>query len=75
MAGPDLVIWHGTGDEGRAFLEAIGHNCTCEWNVAKTEKLRECDLHHRAVHDQRFADGMLFMRRKVDCLKREEGIA
>ena len=64
------VIWRGTAAESQALVDAIVHNCTCEfW---RNVRLTCCPAHRMLVEDQRALDGLLFARRISDRLRREE---
>ncbi len=64
------VIWRGTAAESQALVDAIDHNCTCEfW---RNVRLTCCPAHRMLVEDQRALDGLLFARRIADRLRREE---
>jgi hypothetical protein len=64
------VIWRGTPAESKALVDAVDHNCACEFwmNV----RLSCCPAHRMLVEDQRALDGLLFARRIADQLRREE---
>jgi hypothetical protein len=64
------VIWRGTAMESQALVDAIDHNCTCEfW---RNVRLTCCTAHRMLVEDQRALDGLLFARRITDRLRCEE---
>ena len=74
------TIWHGTPDETLAFVAAVERYCRetgegdhCQYSP-EGKRSRTCAAHEMMLHDQRAADGLVFMRRKADCLKREEGL-
>jgi len=56
------AIWHGTGSEAEALMEALAHNCSCEHD-AQGQRIRVCAGHAALVHDQRFMDGLVYARR------------
>lgn len=58
------AIFRGDAAELRELMEAVGRNCTCE-------TLSAC-LAHRALLDQRFLDGLVWMRWMRERLLREE---
>ncbi len=64
------VIWRGTAAESQALVNAVDHNCTCQFwmNV----RITCCPAHRMMVEDQRALDGLLFARRIADRLRREE---
>ena len=64
------IIWRGTAAESQALVDAIDHNCTCEfW---RNVRLTCCPAHRMLVEDQRALDGLLFARRIADRLHCEE---
>jgi hypothetical protein len=65
------AISHGTEREGRAFVHAIEHNCTCP---AARPIGRVCAVHEMAALDQRAVDGLVFVRRFVDRYLRAEWV-
>ena len=64
------VIWRGTAAESQALVEAVDHNCACEFWM--DVRLTRCAAHRMLVEDQRALDGLLFARRIADRLRREE---
>lgn len=62
--------FRGSDDEAKELLLAIDTNCHCEYNTAGVVQ-RLCGA-HEILNEQRSLDGLLFMRRKRDCLEREE---
>ena len=71
MATP---TWHGTQQESFDLVAAIQRNCMCEFDKATGARIATCAPHQMLTQDQRALNGLLFMRRKVACLKREEGL-
>ena len=64
------IIWRGTAAESQALVDAVDHNCACEfW---RNVRLTCCPAHRMLVEDQRALDGLLFARRIADRLRREE---
>ena len=64
------VIWRGTAAESQALVDAVDHNCACEfW---RNVRLTCCPAHRMLVEDQRALDGLLFARRITDRLRCEE---
>lgn len=55
---PSAAVFRGDGNQMRALLNAIEHNCTCASAADGTVK-GDCPA-HRALLDQRFLDHMLF---------------
>lgn len=70
MAAPP--IWHGTQTEGLELQEAIQNNCACEFSSTDGQLVSQCAAHAMFMRDQRVMDGLVFMRRMADCLKRRE---
>jgi hypothetical protein len=64
------VTWRGTPAESTALVDAVDHNCTCEFWI--NVRLTCCSAHRMLVEDQRALDGLLFARRIADRLRREE---
>jgi len=67
------VIWHGTLNERLDLANAVRRNCACEFGLMGV-RLSTCASHHMLTEDQRALDGLLFGRRIVRCLSREEGL-
>ncbi len=67
----DQAQWNGTRDESAALNNAIARNCSCEYNLAGA-RTTTCPSHEMLLHDQRALNGLLFMRRQVAQLRREE---
>jgi hypothetical protein len=65
------IMWHGTRQESLDLSNAIAHNCTCEFGLLGV-RLTTCAPHRMLVEDQRALDGLLFVRRMADRLRREE---
>jgi hypothetical protein len=55
---PGLTVWHGDLTQAYALIEAIAHNCTC----SQTPPGQAGCPAHRALGEQRFIDGLLWMR-------------
>lgn len=66
------AIWHGTQNEGFALQEALRNNCACESSSTDGTRISTCAPHHMFLTDQRALNGLVFMRRMADCLKRRE---
>jgi hypothetical protein len=64
------VIWRGSAAESQALVDAVEHNCTCEFWM--DVRLTCCPAHRMLVEDQRALDGLLFARRIADRLRQEE---
>lgn len=63
--------WHGDGDESKALLEAVTHNCECQFGAFGVRN-KTCAPHQAMVDDQRFLDGLLMMRHMRDQLLAQE---
>jgi hypothetical protein len=66
-------IWHGTQQEARELLGAIVRNCTCA--DLRGAGRTTCAAHDLLRGPQRVLDGLLFARRVVQRLEREEWLA
>jgi hypothetical protein len=65
------IVWNGTSEESLALVNAIARNCACEFGLMGV-RLSTCAAHRMLTEDQRALDGLVFVRRVVDRLKREE---
>jgi len=65
------IIWHGTQQESFALIGAVARNCTCEEGPDGVRTVT-CSSHRMLTDDQRALDGLLFARRMVERLMREE---
>lgn len=65
MATLPRVYWHGTSDEAFALVDAIVHNCECSG-------YRVCEPHRALAEDQRWLNGILFVRQLRQRLLAEE---
>lgn len=65
------IAWHGTGPEIDSLLQAVAHNCGCEFGVAGI-RMSTCGAHQMLVDDQRALNGLLFGRYLAPRLFREE---
>jgi hypothetical protein len=66
------AAWHGRPDEGSALLSAVARHCTCRFNELTGDVVEVCAPHVMLDTDQRALDGLLFARRIVARLRREE---
>lgn len=66
-----VVVWHGSQAEASALIDALSHNCACEYGVMGGRKTT-CAAHEAFVTDQRFLDGVLAERQRRADLWREE---
>lgn len=73
MSTPHNVVWSGTQQESYDLVDAIQHNCTCEFGLMGV-RLSTCIAHRMLTEDQRALDGLLFMRRMVSRLRKSEGL-
>ena len=65
------VAWRGIGDETERVLEAVAHNCDCEFGLVGV-RLSTCAAHQMLVDDQRALNGLLFGTYLAARLRREE---
>jgi hypothetical protein len=65
------IAWHGTCLETESLLEAVAHNCTCEFGVAGIQ-MSTCSAHQMLADDRRALNGLLFARFLAPHLFREE---
>lgn len=65
------VVWNGTHAEGQALIEAIAHNCQCEFGIMGVRKTT-CPPHESFSHSQRWLDGLLVAFHRREDLWREE---
>jgi hypothetical protein len=63
------IVWHGTQAESTDLMQAVARNCACEFRVGVC--VRRCAV-HRGLTDQRWLNGLLFMRSRRDQLRQEE---
>ena len=68
---PSQVVWNGTQEESFALVNAIARNCTCEFGLMGV-RLSTCAPHRMLTEDQRALNGLLFARKMLDRLLREE---
>ena len=65
------VSWHGTQQESFDLVNAITRNCTCELGLMGV-RMETCGSHRMLMEDQRALNGLLFMRRMAERVRREE---
>jgi hypothetical protein len=65
------IAWHGTGLETESLLQAVAHNCGCEFGLTGIQ-MSTCGAHQMLVEDQRALNGLLFGRYLAPRLLREE---
>ncbi len=65
------VAWHGTGQETESLIQAIAHNCGCDFGLMGA-RISTCGAHRMLVDDQRALNGLLFGRYLAPRLFREE---
>jgi hypothetical protein len=68
------TVFRGTDEEQSDLLAALEHNCTCEYSDEdKTgPRVKTCVGHSALVNDQRFLDGLLWVRHNRDIYKAKE---
>src|SRR4051812_14079705 len=66
-----LATWHGTQAESFDLVKAVARNCACEFGVTGV-RVSTCPVHQMLIEDQRALNGLLFVRRMADRLRREE---
>jgi hypothetical protein len=64
-------VFHGTTDESTALVNAIARNCGCQYALTGARSTT-CAPHQMLIEDQRALDGLVFMRRRVEHLRRGE---
>ena len=68
-----IVVWHGTQSQSTELLRAVARNCACEQRVGV--RLSTC-APHKALTQQRWLDGLLFMRsRRHELVQKEMELA
>lgn len=65
------ITWYGSQQESLDLVNAVARNCTCEFGQMGV-RLSVCAPLRMLVEDQRALNGLLFARRMVDRLRREE---
>ena len=71
MTTQNQVLWHGTQQESFDLINSIARNCVCEFGPLGVRQ-STCPPHQMLMDDQRAMDGLLFVRRMADRLRREE---
>ena len=66
-----VTSWYGTREESRAFIDALTRHCACEYGLRGVRQ-RTCGPHQMLAEDQRALDGLIFVRRLAERLRREE---
>ena len=76
----DLAKWPGTVEEFNEFQSVMLRlldDCTCRAEEINKYNVKiaaiTCDAHRAGLGDQRWLDGLVFMRRRRAWLMREEG--
>ena len=64
------AVWHGTAEESRLLLEAIGTHCACTFEAER--RLSACPAHLLLVEDQAVLDRLLRAHRERARYVREE---
>ena len=67
-----VVIWHRNQQEAFDLISAVTHHCTCGYHSGTGERVFQCEPHRMVDEDQRALDRLLFARRIVLRLQREE---
>jgi hypothetical protein len=70
MTAPQ-IFWHGTLQESFDLTVAVKRHCTCQFGLMGV-RLTTCPPHLMLRDDQRALDGLLFVRRMAERLRREE---
>jgi hypothetical protein len=65
------VRWSGTAQEAADLTSAIARNCACT-DAPTGGRMVTCAPHTMMLQDQRALNGLLFFRRIVERLRREE---
>ena len=65
------MAWYGSRLESQSLLDAIAHNCECEFGLTGN-RLSTCGAHQMLLSGQRARNGLLFGRHLSARLKREE---
>ena len=69
-----MTSWNGTLIESQDLVSAIARNCVCEYGL-RGVRTRTCSPHQMLAEDQRALDGLVFVRRLGERLRREEHAA
>lgn len=64
-------VWHGTKKESAELVNAIARNCDCTYSL-NGARSHTCGGHTMLLSDQRALDGLVWMRRQAERLRREE---
>jgi len=64
-------VFHGDLEEQTALVNAIARNCGCEY-AGMGARTSTCPPHNMLLNDQRALDGLVWMRRDAERLRREE---
>lgn len=71
MAVAEPVVWKGNVEESQALVAAIARNCACETGLMGV-RTSTCPPHQALLDNQRWLDGLLWMRHLADRLRAEE---
>jgi hypothetical protein len=69
-----VTSWNGTRIESQDLVSAIARNCVCEYGL-RGVRTHTCSPHQMLAEDQRALDGLVFVRRLGERLRREEHAA
>jgi len=64
-------VFHGDLEESTALVNAIARNCGCVY-AGMGVRTSTCAPHNMLIGDQRALDGLVWMRRDAERLRREE---
>lgn len=67
----ETATWHGTQQESMELVNAVARYCACEYGMYGIRTVL-CGGHEMLLKDQRALNGLLFVRRITERLKREE---
>jgi hypothetical protein len=59
------VVFNGTAEEAVLLSDAIGRHCGCVFDPGNGLRTLTCAPHQALDSSQRFADGLLFVRRTI----------
>jgi len=62
MSGPADTEWHGNDAEAEELKRALNRNCQCKYDDFGSVS-DMCVVHKALLKDQRFLDGLLFVKR------------
>lgn len=59
------TVFHGSSAESDDLIAALSHNCDCQKETPSGIVRIVCAAHRAAFEDQRFVDGVVFVRREL----------